>query len=62
LSRGLLRARDLTESENLPLSQACLAQMLGVQRNVVSLVANSLQRPALSATAVGTSKSRKQRD
>jgi CRP-like cAMP-binding protein len=44
LSRWLLRTRDLTGSENLPLTQECLAQMLGVQRNAVSLVANSLQR------------------
>jgi CRP-like cAMP-binding protein len=47
LSRWLLRARDLTDSENLPLTQECLAQMLGVQRNAVSLVANSLQRAGI---------------
>jgi CRP-like cAMP-binding protein len=47
LSRWLLRARDLTDNETLPLTQECLAQMIGVQRNAVSIVANALQRAGI---------------
>lgn len=47
LSRWLLRTRDLTDSERLPLTQEILAQMIGVQRNAVSIVANSLQRAGI---------------
>ena len=43
LSRWLLRARDLWASETLPLTQEFLAQMIGVQRNAVSIVAHALQ-------------------
>jgi CRP-like cAMP-binding protein len=43
LSRWLLRARDLNDSENLRLTQEYLAQMIGVQRNAVSVVAHALQ-------------------
>jgi hypothetical protein len=43
-------ARDLTDSESLPLTQEC-SQMIGVQRNAVSMVANALQRAVSSATA-----------
>ena len=46
LSRWLLRARDLS-GDDLPLTQEFLAQMLGVQRSSVSLVANTLQRADL---------------
>jgi CRP-like cAMP-binding protein len=46
LSRWLLRARDLS-GDDLPLTQEFLAQMLGVQRSSVSLVANTLQRASL---------------
>ena len=44
LARWLLRARDLCGSNAIPLTQESLAQMIGVKRNAVSLVANSLQR------------------
>lgn len=46
LSRWLLRARDLS-GDSLPLTQEFLAQMLGVQRSSVSIVANTLQRAGL---------------
>jgi CRP-like cAMP-binding protein len=47
LSRWLLRARDLCDSEILPLTQELLAQMMGVQRNAVSIVAHALQRAGI---------------
>jgi Mn-dependent DtxR family transcriptional regulator len=47
LSRWLLRARDLSGSDNLSLTQEFLAQMLGVERSSVSLVANTLQQAGL---------------
>jgi CRP-like cAMP-binding protein len=47
LSRWLLRARDLCDSEALPLTQEFLAQMIGVQRNAVSIVAHALQREGI---------------
>ena len=47
LSRWLLRARDLCDSENLPLTQEFLAQMIGVQRNAVSIVAHALQQAGI---------------
>jgi CRP-like cAMP-binding protein len=47
LSRWLLRARDLCNSESLPLTQEVLAQMIGVRRNAVSIVANALQKAAI---------------
>jgi CRP-like cAMP-binding protein len=47
LSRWLLHARDLTSSESLPLTQEILAQIIGVQRNAVSIVANALQRAGI---------------
>ena len=43
LSRWLLRARDLGEGENLALTQELLAQIIGVQRNAISIVAHALQ-------------------
>jgi CRP-like cAMP-binding protein len=43
LSRWLLRTRDLTGSDTLELTQEFLAQMLGVRRTSVSLVAHMLQ-------------------
>lgn len=49
LSRWLLRCRDLTGSEELPLTQEFIAQMLGVRRTSVSIVANTLQQAALIA-------------
>lgn len=47
LARWLLRARDLSDSEALPLTQEILAQMMGVRRNAISLVANALQRAGI---------------
>ena len=47
LSRWLLRARDLCDSENLPQTQEFLAQMIGVQRNAVSIVAHALQQAGI---------------
>jgi CRP-like cAMP-binding protein len=44
LSRWLLRCRDLTGSNELELTQELLAEMLGVRRTSVSIVANTLQR------------------
>jgi CRP-like cAMP-binding protein len=43
LARWLLRARDLSDSAILPLTQEALAQMMGVRRNAISLVAHALQ-------------------
>jgi len=47
LARWLLRARELSDSETLPLTQETLAQMMGVRRNAISLVANALQRAGI---------------
>jgi CRP-like cAMP-binding protein len=44
LSRWLLRSRDLVGSEDIALTQELLAQMLGVRRTSVSIVANTLQQ------------------
>jgi hypothetical protein len=43
LSRWLLRARDLTNSDTLAVTQEFLAQMLGRQRNAVTIEAKALQ-------------------
>jgi CRP-like cAMP-binding protein len=43
LSRWLLRARDLSGDELLPLTQELLARMMGVQRNAISIVAHALR-------------------
>jgi CRP-like cAMP-binding protein len=53
LSRWLLRARDLCGSENLPLTQEFLAQMIGVQRNAVSIVAHALQQTGIISYSRG---------
>jgi CRP-like cAMP-binding protein len=47
LSRWLLQSRDLLNSDTLPLTQEFLAQMLGVQRSSVTLVARKLQEAGL---------------
>ena len=47
LSRWLLRTRDLTGGDTLELTQEFLAQMLGVRRTSVSLVAHTLQQAGL---------------
>jgi len=47
LARWLLRCRDLLDSEDIPLTQEFVAEMLGVQRTSVSLVAHTLQHAGL---------------
>ena len=47
MCRWLLRMRDLTQSNDLKLTQEFLAQMLGVRRTSVSLVAATLQKAGL---------------
>jgi CRP-like cAMP-binding protein len=47
LSRWLLQVRDLIRSDELPLTQEFLAQMLGVQRSSVTLTARKLQEAGL---------------
>jgi CRP-like cAMP-binding protein len=49
LARWLLRCRDLLDSEDIPLTQEFIAQMLGVRRASVTLVANTLQQAGLIA-------------
>jgi hypothetical protein len=44
MCRWLLRIRDLTGSDEMQLTQEFLAQMLGVRRTAVSLVAGTLQK------------------
>jgi hypothetical protein len=44
MCRWLLRIRDLTGSDDMKLTQEFLAQMLGVRRSSVSLVAGTLQK------------------
>jgi CRP-like cAMP-binding protein len=53
MCRWLLRMRDLTQSNDLKLTQEFLAQMLGVRRTSVSLVAGTLQRAGLIKYARG---------
>jgi CRP-like cAMP-binding protein len=53
LSGWLLRMRDISGSDTLPLTQELLAQMIGVRRNAVSLVANTLQRAGFIRYARG---------
>jgi len=47
LCRWMLRARDLSGSDNLPFTQEFLAEMLGVQRTSVGTVAHTLQQAGL---------------
>lgn len=47
LCRWLLQTRDLLESDELPLTQEFLSQMLSVQRSSVTLVARRLQEAGL---------------
>jgi hypothetical protein len=47
MCRWLLRMRDLAGSDDLVLTQEFLAQMLGVRRPSVSIVANTLQKAGL---------------
>ena len=53
LCRWLLRARDLSESDNLPFTQEFLAEMLGVQRTSVTTVARTLQEAGMIRYARG---------
>jgi CRP-like cAMP-binding protein len=47
LCRWMLRTRDLLGSDQLPFTQDCLAEMLGVQRTSVNTVARTLQEAGL---------------
>jgi CRP-like cAMP-binding protein len=47
MCKWLLRIRDLTGSDEMNLTQEFLAQMLGVRRTSVSLVAGTLQKAGL---------------
>jgi CRP-like cAMP-binding protein len=47
LSRWLLRCRDLLDSDDIPFTQEFLAEMLGVRRTSVTLVAQALQKSGL---------------
>jgi CRP-like cAMP-binding protein len=53
LCRWLLRARDLSGSDNLPFTQEYLAEMLGVRRTSVTAVAHTLQEAGLIKYARG---------
>src|ERR1700742_421128 len=53
LSRWLLRARDLHDARTLPLTQELLAQMIGVRRNAVSIVAHALQQAGIISYSRG---------
>ena len=54
MCRWLLRLRDLTGSDELKLTQEFLAQMLGVRRTSVSLVAGTLQKAGFISYSRGT--------
>jgi CRP-like cAMP-binding protein len=47
MCRWLLQMRDLTQSDDLRLTQEFLGQMLGVRRTSVSIVASTLQKAGL---------------
>jgi CRP-like cAMP-binding protein len=47
LARWLLRCRDLQGSDDLQLTQEFIAEMMGVRRTSVSVVANTLQQAGL---------------
>jgi CRP-like cAMP-binding protein len=53
LSRLLLRARDLCDSEGLPLTQEFLAQMIGARRNAVSIVAHAFRQAGIVSYSRG---------
>ena len=52
-ARWLMRATDLSGSDVLPLTQEYIAQMLGVRRTSVTLVARTLQQAGLIRYARG---------
>lgn len=47
LARWLLRSRDLAGSDTVPFTQEFLAEMLGVRRTSVSVVAHTLQQAGM---------------
>ena len=53
LARWMLRARDLSGSDMLPFTQEFLAEMLGVRRTSVTLVAHTLQQAGMIKYARG---------
>ncbi len=53
LCRWMLRARDLSGSDTLPFTQEFLAEMIGVGRTSVSIVAHTLQQAGLIKYARG---------
>jgi len=53
LCRWLLRSRDLSGSDALPFTQEFLAEMLGVRRTSVSVVAHTLQAAGMVKYARG---------
>lgn len=53
LCRWLLRARDLSGTDNLPFTQEYLGEMLGVRRTSVTAVAHTLQEAGLIKYARG---------
>jgi CRP-like cAMP-binding protein len=53
LCRWLLRSRDLSGSDTLPFTQEFLAEMLGVRRTSVSVVAHTLQAAGMVKYARG---------
>jgi CRP-like cAMP-binding protein len=53
LCRWLMRARDLSESDQLHFTQEYLGQMLGVRRSSVTVVAHTLQAAGLIRYARG---------
>ena len=54
MCRWLLRMRDLAGGDELTITQEFLAQMLGVRRPSVSIVANTLQKAGLISYRRGT--------
>ncbi len=56
MCRWLLMTRDRVDSDDFPLTQEFLAQMLAVRRPSVSVVGATLQAQALSSTAAGGSR------
>lgn len=47
LKASMASARDLSDSDKLPMTQELLAQMIGVPRNAASIVAQTLQRTGI---------------
>jgi CRP-like cAMP-binding protein len=52
-ARWMLRARDLTGSDDLNFTQEFVAEMLGVRRTSVTVVAQTLQRAGMIKYARG---------